>query len=434
MMLSACMCTLLLLLTLTQEAHSFPENPTAAAALRETGSFSVHPRLPAMHDAPATSSTRAAASRGYGGDAATTVPARRLLHGPLKPSKYPRCPRCKIIGCAGNWLTGHCRLGGKLYNCKRHKQSTASATAPPDSAVTLTSAPETGDPPAGNVTVAMQETTTPDPKLPARMPAAITTRAAPYIACMHDAHCALPVHEFASVNGSEPTSIGGKLDAYCSDELPEDSDAASERVEAAGGAGRPGLCVCKYASRTSSTAAMSSSAAPQGQPGSRAAFLRSARNATRTARSVAELCVLKPVLLPGGESNSSAYTHADHAVAGPEYQLSALRAAGGADATDGTSSFAVAAAGTALCSVSFDGADGDVVEDSEVDEELEVYEEDYGGGGGDDREGVVTARASVSVRQEGNETEVVESTNTTGGSSASVATVVNASTPDAGSS
>ena len=393
--LDVLLCLLALLGPLTSTPAPASATPFHTAGLRSGGSFvSAH-------------TGRAHRTHAYGKHSVPSLddaaPQRQLLHGPNKPWKYPFCPRCRLIGCSNGYFTGHCRAMGKLFNCSRKKQSTASAQIPGFN-TTLTAAPPELEP-AGT---ALQVTSTIN-----------ATAVAPYAACLRAADCALPARDFADVNGSAPLSANGTIEARCSTEAtgsPAAGRDAGGFVTAAADAAvakvprrRPGLCVCAYSGGPGSIRGASTTSAAELRKGSRASSLR--RTARRT---VSGLCVRKPVVVPGeDDDDATAYVHADHAITGPEIQLAILAA----NATDGSASgtLAFTAAGTASCSVGIGGPEENILEDSDVGEVIEVFDEDY-----EDDAGGSTSRVFASVRQDDDSAEIVELVNSTGRGTAQV--------------
>ena len=389
--LNVLLCLLALLGPLTSIPAPASATPFHTAGLRSGGIFlSAH-----------TGRTRSTPA--YGANGGTSLddaaPQRQLLHGPNKPWKYPFCPKCKLIGCSNGYHTGHCRKGGKLFNCTKRKQSNKSAGNPSGFNATPTAVPPKLEP-AGTSTIN-------------------ATAVAPYAACMRAADCALPARDFADVNGSAPLSTNGTIEARCSSEAPGSPAAGRDAggfVTAAADAAvakvprrRPGLCVCTYSGGPGSIRGASTTSAAELRKGSRASFLR--RTARRT---VSGLCVRKPVVVPGeDDDDATAYVHADHAITGPEIQLAILAA----NATDGSASgtLAFTAVGKSSCRVSIGGPEENILEDSDVGEVIEVFDEDY-----EDNAGGSTPRVVVSVRQDDDSAEIVEQVNATGRGTAEV--------------
>ena len=66
--------------------------------------------------------------RGHDTQSGWAGPARRLLHGKRRPSKYSQCPACTMITCNGGGLcSGHCKRRRKQFTCRAPFIRTAAA-------------------------------------------------------------------------------------------------------------------------------------------------------------------------------------------------------------------------------------------------------------------------------------------------------------------
>lgn len=255
-------------LLLSMHAVLIPFLDTAVASARDLG-----PTVVGDVDLPGTMST-----------AAATANTRSLLHGNLKPWQYPTCPRCKLIRCANGWWTGHCKKSGSVFTCRRSKSSVARLAAPVNQDVVLEVPEEDVGGDLGSVIIDGEA-------------------AAPYVPCASDGECALPVKEFAKVNGTKPIASKGKLKARCL--FPEASAARTF-------GSRTGVCLCSYRVRAKS---LESTKTPDGGK-TKKGKKKKPRKKRRVL--VDDFCERKARTVIGPKArNKSRYKHAPHAEIGP---------------------------------------------------------------------------------------------------------------------
>lgn len=192
--------TILTLLTITPHSLALPPPDFTMGRFGALGHPAHNSTLLYMTELPA-------ADGGYG-------PFRRLMHGSHVWATTPRCSRCNLFRCSGNFIYGHCKANGLLYTCfvrKGQSGSTSTILRRRQRRLQTLTFGESG----GDFTSNNQPPTPPAPPPPPPAPVENLTDTAPFAACFADSDCAFSESLFTAVDGETPLAVDGRLASQC---------------------------------------------------------------------------------------------------------------------------------------------------------------------------------------------------------------------------